>query len=708
MDLPEDLTGAVLRGRDLERVDLAGRDLSGADLSGARLVLADLQGAVLTGADLSGTDLRGANLLGADLRGAVLLEARLEGAFTADAQADEGAELVFWAPAIDEPGDAWRSAVNLLGTILDRLEVVEEEAVLDVLDEVALRLAGWGFPWALVGQRLVRAGQQDIAFHLLMTGVALDPTPQARHLLARLLLDRGDLRSARAGLLRLAEEDPEDPQVLAELGYVLGRLGELARARACLDAAVAGGVQGPNTWSALGMVAHHQGDAVVAGRAFAEAARRSDWAAEHVLNLSRFHEFHGAIFEALRVLRERDATWQNDAGMRRRIGALASRVGDLDGAATALEGVLAENPADLDARFALADVRLRQGDLDGARECLKGVEGAPADALRARLDALTNGEPAPPPPPPEEPAPPSPTSVALPITHEELGRLRAVVPGLGPFVEHVFFASPHAIGHLVPTGNGLGVVFRGPGAVGSGVASEALQEVAGIVVTSAAHRAVGPTLGVWLEPGPLDPVAPREASRVVREVAARPPVRGVAAPRLFDGRSPAAELTHLVGNLRPKALRDRLRGLGAVLEDRFGVDEEAVWGEDLVLDGLCPDVVLVRPEGMVLALPPGAVRRGAVLWHRAQALAWTCVDRAQFLRTGVLAPGEGSPAAILDGLEPAGQMRAIGLAYLVWLRWFLGLTDLWPDRRERFLYRAIAVLEEVGTARLLTLGERRT
>jgi uncharacterized protein YjbI with pentapeptide repeats len=92
---PTDLTGAKLRGANLQHaflpsVDLRGADLglcnlsaaqlSLADLRGARLTEANLTGAALTSADLRGTVLTLANLGGADLRGADLRRADLTGA----------------------------------------------------------------------------------------------------------------------------------------------------------------------------------------------------------------------------------------------------------------------------------------------------------------------------------------------------------------------------------------------------------------------------------------------------------------------------------------------------------------------------------------------------------------------------------------------------------------------------------------------------
>ncbi len=80
-----DLSGANLRGANLENTYMFGIFLTNADLSRANLTEADLsrvnlEGANLTDANLSGADLEGANLRNACLTGANLNNANLAGA----------------------------------------------------------------------------------------------------------------------------------------------------------------------------------------------------------------------------------------------------------------------------------------------------------------------------------------------------------------------------------------------------------------------------------------------------------------------------------------------------------------------------------------------------------------------------------------------------------------------------------------------------
>jgi Pentapeptide repeats (8 copies) len=75
-----DLTGAALRGANLEDADLKAADLGGADLSGANLNLVDFTKADLRGVILDDAQLDSAHLDWADLREASLKRANLFGA----------------------------------------------------------------------------------------------------------------------------------------------------------------------------------------------------------------------------------------------------------------------------------------------------------------------------------------------------------------------------------------------------------------------------------------------------------------------------------------------------------------------------------------------------------------------------------------------------------------------------------------------------
>lgn len=104
-----DLTGAPLRGANLEGARLSGTDLSEADLRGANLEKGDLTFTNFTGADLSGATLYRAGLKGADFTEADLSRADLRHAdlqeVTLVRAALRGADLweaYMWKTSVEE------------------------------------------------------------------------------------------------------------------------------------------------------------------------------------------------------------------------------------------------------------------------------------------------------------------------------------------------------------------------------------------------------------------------------------------------------------------------------------------------------------------------------------------------------------------------------------------------------------------------------
>lgn len=612
------------RGADLRGVDWGGHALPGADL-----LFADLEGARLTDADLRGADLRGANLAGADLTGARLDGARLEGALALDTR---GLAAPVPRPARGTP-TAWRRAVARVWPALSAPGDLDD--VLDTLDEVGAAMPGWGFPWTWVARALREAGRDADTDAVLVAGIALDPAGAARRAFARRLLDRGELDLARPAYEHLTSANPEDAQLHAERGYVLGRLGQLTPARASLEAAIAGGVAGPNTWAALGMVAAGQDDLPRARTAFTEAFTRSGGAPEHALSLAAFLEASGDLpsaFEALAAL-ERAAIVAPEA--RVRAAEIAARAGDLDEARAHLVRALAEAPGHAAAASALAEVDARLSP---------GVD--PPGSPRAPATVPAHATPVP-----------------LPLRPDELAHATRDHPDASPFVDHVFFASPHGIGHLVPAGDRTLVVFRG---------------VDGIEVHPRAEV--------------LTPVDAEAAHETLRAAVAVPTPAGPDVPPLFDGRPLAEELAHLAPTTWRPSARRRLDRVADQLAERFGIQPLA--GDDRVLDGLGPDVVLAGRAGTALVAPIAARRRGAAVWNHAQAAAWLAVDRARFVDTGDLVP-----TAHADAWRGAGD-ALVGLVYAVWLRHFLGLARLWPGRASTFAFRGLAVLDAINAEQL--------
>lgn len=113
-----DLSGIILKDRNLSDADFTGCVLHDADLSGARLdhatlFGADLQGARLVDASLRRADLRGASLRGADLTGADLFEADLREGTIAAHDRNSGYRLLAHAVRATEASGAIMSRANL-------------------------------------------------------------------------------------------------------------------------------------------------------------------------------------------------------------------------------------------------------------------------------------------------------------------------------------------------------------------------------------------------------------------------------------------------------------------------------------------------------------------------------------------------------------------------------------------------------------------
>lgn len=114
-----DLSGAELKGLNLEGVDFEASELTGADLEDARLRGGDFEDAILVNADFKETDLReasfegavlnGAEFRGADMRGALLSEAKgLEEKQLSQSCLDETTELPASFAPVEAPTAACR------------------------------------------------------------------------------------------------------------------------------------------------------------------------------------------------------------------------------------------------------------------------------------------------------------------------------------------------------------------------------------------------------------------------------------------------------------------------------------------------------------------------------------------------------------------------------------------------------------------------
>ncbi len=200
---------------------------------------------------------------------------------------------------------------------------------------------------------------------------------------AWLVLDDADQRGlveAVEPLRKLSSDLPAVPQVTEQLARVYGRLGWRAeRMRAVKSLAE----RFPDDRDALGLylTALEDDGALDEADKVAERIKKLDPDAEVDLDraLAR-HDWKAAI-EELRRLEKRRPDRKEIAG---RIADVLMRAGDPSAAAAQLEKALAKNPADVQARFRLADHAYAQGDTTALRRALAAALQAGAKGIEIR------------------------------------------------------------------------------------------------------------------------------------------------------------------------------------------------------------------------------------------------------------------------------------------------------------------------------------
>lgn len=618
---------------------------------------------------------------GADLDGADLARARLHGVVIQTPRDD--APWASASPLTLSDSSGWERAVALL------LPLVDEPAplilLLDALDDVSIILPQWAAPWSVVASRLAVADRAHDAEQVLKMGIALTSSRRLRHDLARFYLDHDRPESARPWLEKLLAEDPHDARIGAELGYVLGRGGAYDRARSLLEAAVRQGVGGANTWSALGMVAWSQRDLTRATEAFRCALDKAPGHRRHAVNLARVHEARGELVEALAVLPERGAD-----PIMEYVAQLAVQVGDLDRAAQACRALSASS----DERFRRMALEIGQ-ELALRRGLGVTTEPSSADPV---VEALRDGRPLPDPDRlpfamgPERGAALPDQGVALPLTPRELDAIRSEFSELGPLVDQVCPAPPHALALLVPSRGGT-ILLRRPS---SPDPPELPPEV---IPSPRAARGWGLS-----DPIPDLRLATSDEARAALLDLATAPARPAPsrAPPIFNGDLPA-DLAALGATQPTVGLQRRVEGWIELARWRIGSLEPMLDGESLVLDGVHPGACCLGHGRVRWALPPDAITVGSPLWHRASAIAWLGVDAQAFFHTGRLVSRTDVPELEqLLGSEPALRRALVAATYLIWLRHFAGMARVWPEQRASYASRAIAVVEATYAGELLS------
>lgn len=271
--------------------DAPGVDWRGRCLQGVSFVFADLAAADLRDADLREADFRGANLCGADLRGADRRAARWDGVVSVGCTV----AVSRWWPSAQGLTERWRRARAEVRRLVGGLDAADDDEVLDGIDAVTQAFPDWSYPVAHLARKLWLSGRGELAAFVLVGAMVNDSDGSARRAYARILLERGEFAGARPLYQRLASEFPDDGQNWAELGYALGRLSEWSESRTALERAIQLGIDGANTWAALGVVAWSQGDVDTAERALSAASARDPSAAEHGEGLARVRAYRDAL-----------------------------------------------------------------------------------------------------------------------------------------------------------------------------------------------------------------------------------------------------------------------------------------------------------------------------------------------------------------------------------------------------------------------------
>jgi tetratricopeptide (TPR) repeat protein len=218
---------------------------------------------------------------------------------------------------------------------------------------------------------------------------AFEKDPHLWRSRAWLIVDDAQQRGLIEGVApmrRLADEVPEEPEVLEGLARIYGQLewhGE--RTRALSDLAH----RFPDDVNALRLyleVTEQYGAASDADE-IAERIRKLDPDSEVDLEraISR-HDWNGAVSELQRLAKRRPDRKE----IAERIAAVLEHAGDPAAAAAELSKALEKNPLDAAARFRLADHGYAKGDTHALRRALADAlqVGAKVDELRGAIDLL--------------------------------------------------------------------------------------------------------------------------------------------------------------------------------------------------------------------------------------------------------------------------------------------------------------------------------
>ena len=201
--------------------------------------------------------------------------------------------------------------------------------------------------------------------------------PEALTNLAMCALDAGQMDLARETAQNLLQADQDSLQGQIVLGKVLTTLGDYENARGHLDKAIQIAPQSPDPWIALAEFQMASDDDQAAGATLSAGTQAAPNYGSLHITLSRWLRNQLRLSDALEAAKEATKLDQNQAQWLIEYGDLLRELGHHDRALLALRKALARQPANWNARQALALTYEQRGEVASAARLLKTL---PADA----------------------------------------------------------------------------------------------------------------------------------------------------------------------------------------------------------------------------------------------------------------------------------------------------------------------------------------
>ena len=200
--------------------------------------------------------------------------------------------------------------------------------------------------------------------------------PEAITHLAMCALSADQMDLARETANSLLQADQSSHQGLIVLGKVLTALGDYENARGHLDKAIQIAPQSPDPWIALAEFQMASGDHQAAGATLSAGTQAAPHCGSLHITLSRWLRNQQRLSDALEAARKATDLDPNQAQWWIEYGDLLRELGHHDRALLALRKALARQPANWDARQALALTYEQRGEVASAARLLKTL---PAD-----------------------------------------------------------------------------------------------------------------------------------------------------------------------------------------------------------------------------------------------------------------------------------------------------------------------------------------